>query len=248
MREKLRALAIALAAPAIYLAIQRLVRYAVPQEIGWHVRVLFLAAPLGLCLAIFLIFQTPPPTRAGLLAPVDAASVVFLIILGISLQVAVGFALTFIPFPDNVLRDYSQLMRTVGGQETVVGFVAACLVVPVVEEALFRGVCQRALQGPFRASTAVILQALLFAAFHGNLVQFVGVLPVAVILGLSFSWSQTLVAPILLHIAFNSANMVLASQPGIGVEMVVLSAIGVAGSMIMLRKRLKTRKSEDEKR
>ena len=77
------------------------------------------------------------------------------------------------------------------------------LIVPIVEELLFRGVIFRRLRREFGRKAAVGISALIFGLIHGNLVQFI----YAFILGALFAYLYELLGiiwvPICLHITAN---------------------------------------------
>ena len=80
-------------------------------------------------------------------------------------------------------------------------FLYACVLGPVAEELLFRGIVLRTL-APFGRKLAIVVSALLFGLFHGNLLQ----MPYAFVLGLVLGYSALqyrLVWPILLHVGNN---------------------------------------------
>lgn len=95
-------------------------------------------------------------------------------------------------------------------------FLYACVLGPVAEELLFRGIVLRTL-APFGRKLAVIVSALLFGLFHGNLLQ----TPYAIVLGLVLGYcalEYRLVWPMLLHVGSNilfvCLHRLLADLPG----------------------------------
>jgi len=79
---------------------------------------------------------------------------------------------------------------------TVVGFVGIVIIVPFLEEWMFRGAVLRQL-APYGANFAIVTQALLFAFWHSNLYQGVFAFVVGLVLGyvaynFSLKWSYAL--------------------------------------------------------
>lgn len=87
--------------------------------------------------------------------------------------------------------------------------LVVCLIAPVVEEMLFRGLILRSFLVNYSVNRAIVLSSLLFALFHMNLYQ----LPVAFIAGCLFAWlyvrTRSLWASILAHALYNACAMLL---------------------------------------
>ena len=234
MREKLHALATALIVPIVYMVIQIFIVLIFDND-QYNMLVADLA---GLLLAILLIRREPEQSRADLPRRLDGSSVVLLLVCGVALSVLISYILSLMPFPDSVLEDYEQFEQMLDQLTPWMHIVVVCLVTPLVEELLFRGVCYRSLRRAFSARAAIVMQALLFAVFHFRLYQIAGVFPAAIVLGLVYEWSGSLIAPIILHVSFNSAGIILALTPGIpDTWYLPLSIIGTAATISSLYKR-----------
>ncbi|MBI2568601.1 MAG: CPBP family intramembrane metalloprotease [Candidatus Schekmanbacteria bacterium] len=88
--------------------------------------------------------------------------------------------------------------------------VAVALLFPVFEEVLYRGILYPPMRETFGRPAAVVLTALVFALAHRAVPlpvnQFVG----GVIFALAYDRERTLIVPIALHVAGNSALLALA--------------------------------------
>lgn len=82
--------------------------------------------------------------------------------------------------------------------------------VPFVEELIFRGMVFGGLRKYFGKWTAVGFSALLFALYHGNMVQMLYALPMGILLALVYERWGTLTAPVLFHIGANLFGVVSA--------------------------------------
>lgn len=87
--------------------------------------------------------------------------------------------------------------------------VATCILAPVLEEMLFRGVLLRAFLNLYPRWAAVSYSAFLFGAAHLNLYQFVLAFFLGLLLGWLFERSRSLLPCIALHAAVNSAIVAL---------------------------------------
>lgn len=84
--------------------------------------------------------------------------------------------------------------------------VSICLLAPLTEEILCRGLLLNALRERFDPKKAIFISALIFALIHGNLYQIVFTLPLGLLLGwLAFRFGSVWPA-VLTHVAFNFSN------------------------------------------
>lgn len=80
---------------------------------------------------------------------------------------------------------------------------------PVVEELIFRGLLFNRLKRIFPRLAAIILSALLFGIFHGNLVQGTYAFIMGVIIALLYEKYKSFLAPIVFHVVANVGVYVL---------------------------------------
>lgn len=138
--------------------------------------------------------------------------------------------------------------------------LGSCLVIPIAEELLFRGVVYKRLKllfatanqktGIWNVTTgnwaAIVLSAFLFGLVHFNLVQFLYAGVLGIVLALSYEKTNCLYVPVLGHIAANTVAVVRAEsgflnfayEPtllGIGVT-VLLFAIAVGTWKVLFEK------------
>lgn len=93
-------------------------------------------------------------------------------------------------------------LNTLEGTNKVLMFICTCILSPIVEEIMFRGIIIRKLR-PYGDKAAVWFSAVAFGLFHGNFSQFF----YALVLGLVFASiavkTNRLIYTILLHVAVN---------------------------------------------
>lgn len=115
--------------------------------------------------------------------------------------------------------------------------LGSCLLIPIAEELLYRGVVFRRLQMFLGLLPAICLSAVIFGAMHVNLVQFLYAGILGLLLAYLFAATGKLYAPVLAHIAANTAAVVrqetgwldFAYAPtaaGIGCSLLLLAATG----------------------
>lgn len=92
---------------------------------------------------------------------------------------------------------------------TLPAFVATCLVAPVVEEMLFRGILLRSFLQRYPRGVAIGYSALFFGAAHLNIYQFLLAFLLGLLLGWLYERSRSLIPCIALHAAVNTSVVVL---------------------------------------
>ena len=93
----------------------------------------------------------------------------------------------------------------------LVSVVGACVLAPMLEEMLFRGIILRSFLRQYSTRRAIVFSALLFGLAHLNIYQFAS----ASLIGLLFGWlyarTRSLLPCILLHATYNGTLVVLHS-------------------------------------
>jgi uncharacterized protein len=115
-----------------------------------------------------------------------------------------------IPFVRNALNDYEKLA---GVFSSTAGYfwliLGVCVMAPVTEELLFRGVIQGELRKAVPDWAAIIIQALLFALYHMQVIQISYVIIPGLLLGLLYYWSRSIWVPIAMHVTYNILGTIL---------------------------------------
>lgn len=153
------ALGVGIAAAALFATLGSLL-------IGGSVSVLILLVEVGLLVGV-LVFLSATRRRIGQALRLGAApSRVYVVAvrLGLALLVA-NLAATFLLGPPTY--DFELPAGSGGLWERMIFAVAVVLVAPIVEESLFRGLLQGALESRMRGWLAIILAAVPFALLHG---------------------------------------------------------------------------------
>ncbi len=118
--------------------------------------------------------------------------------------------------------------------EGVLAIIAYAVMAPLCEEVLARGIVQRAYEG-LGPRRAVLFAGGLFVVFHLSLLQGLGIIPLALVLGYVYWRSESLVASILTHFGANAlAALVLTS--GIfwkGADEVLLSTPALVTGIVL---------------
>lgn len=83
---------------------------------------------------------------------------------------------------------------------------------PLIEELVYRGLVQQALQSRINEVIAVVLAAAFFAAIHFQPVELPGLFVFGLVVGVLYQRTGRLGAPIITHVAFNAAGLYLAAR------------------------------------
>ena len=108
----------------------------------------------------------------------------------------------------NLIHDKVESYKTVSnnisfGLSTIGGLLCVIIFIPIFEEILFRGLIFNELKKTINLVLSIIIQALIFGVFHGNLVQGVYTFILGVILSVLYIWLDSIWAPIICHVTYN---------------------------------------------
>ncbi len=94
-------------------------------------------------------------------------------------------------------------------RDGIIGLLGLLIFVPIFEEILFRGIIYNKLRENIDLFSAIIIQALIYGLFHGNVFQalYTGVL--GIILATVYTWSDSIWSAILTHEIFNILGLVI---------------------------------------
>ncbi len=165
-----------------------------------------------------------------LVLPPLALTVPALVMLNVTL---VNFAVALFP-----LSASEEALFSLYGNNAFSTLIATCLLAPVLEEMLFRGIMLRGFLRQYSRFGAIVGSALLFGLAHMNLYQFIA----ATILGLFLGWlyerTRSLWPCIALHAAYNTACAIgtaFGTDPVSMLSWLMMVLAGVAGLAILRR-------------
>jgi len=133
-------------------------------------------------------------------------------------------------------------VRPASTSELTLSILNVCLLVPVCEELLFRGVILSAWEDRGRRS-AVLASAVLFSMLHGSLLGLPGQLYGGIVMALLVIWTDSIYAGIIYHGVFNGfatiLNYITSAGPSDPVEDSLLrndivAAMGGPGTLLVL--------------
>ncbi|HHW93526.1 MAG TPA: CPBP family intramembrane metalloprotease [Clostridiaceae bacterium] len=146
-------------------------------------------------------------------------------------------------FWQNMMVNYQQSTEALQGVDLLLTTLGVAVLVPIAEELLFRGIITEEIRRVAPDWLAILLGGVIFALVHGNIVQILYVLPLGLLLGAAYIWSNSIWVPILMHVIFNFFGSILGMQIGENetvltvytVFLFVMIPVGVVSAFIMNR-------------
>lgn len=151
---------------------------------------------------------------------------------GIALQFALTMALTLIlPLFPRLMENYTSLVVEALGNESAFMILCVCILAPIGEELIFRGLTMRIMEKAMPWQAALVIQALLFGVYHLNLVQGTYAVLLGLILGYFARRYGSVVPAMLLHMTINSSSYIISYLLPASLEQQtgLMLLIGVAG-------------------
>ena len=97
------------------------------------------------------------------------------------------------------------------GSRFLMQLVGIGIIVPIMEEVLFRGLVYNRLTGYTKNVWALLGGAAIFALYHGNVIQILFAFPMGIVLILLYRKKQNLAAPVIFHMAVNISSILMAA-------------------------------------
>ena len=142
----------------------------------------------------------------------SAGNVWTIVGLGVFGQLAINLlmALIHIVLP-GIFEKYSELIENfnLDNLPPLVMLFMVCLLGPLMEEVVFRGMIYGKLRRAFSFWPAALISAVVFGVFHMNLVQGIYATLFGVILAYIYEKTQTIWGNVLLHCVFNASSYLL---------------------------------------
>lgn len=157
---------------------------------------MFMAAVVGI---VTYMLMGAVKFRKGFFSAVPVRALFFSVIIIFFSILALNLGVSYLELPDTLEEEFDGLSHN------VVGILSISLVVPILEEVLFRGAIQGRLMRQYRSPwVAIIIASLIFGIIHFNPIQTV----YATFLGIVFGWiyyrTRSLLPVILGHVFNNS--------------------------------------------
>jgi membrane protease YdiL (CAAX protease family) len=140
--------------------------------------------------------------------------------------------------PEQFLQAFEELADA-ESHGALATYTVLALAPGVCEEFLFRGVVLGVLSRVWGGGRAVVVAAIVFAAFHLSVYRFPPVLLVGIAAGAVALWSRSLYPAIALHVTYNAIGVTLAhgrlEGVPIGVQVGAALVLALAGLLLLRR-------------
>lgn len=168
----------------------------------------FLSVGAGLLLAVSAMGDLPFERSLALSWPQERN-----VVIGFAAVLFVALAVEAVVAVSGLLGSLDEIKALSASERSLLGFVNAVILAPVVEEMLFRGLLFTVLRRYFAALPTVAIVTLAFGLLHieNGLLHVVAVLPAGAFFGFAREMSGGIGLPILLHAAMNLAIVVAGS-------------------------------------
>ena len=169
---------------------------------------------------------------------VSARNVIFLILMGICIQMAASVILGFVlSFEPHAIDEYAEVMDNLIRYD----IRTVCMVViaaPAFEELIFRYAIMVFGEYLMPFWLANTLQAVLFGVYHGNLIQGIYAFLLGLILGCVAHRLGGIIASLILHMSINAAgllqSLLVPTDAGVVIR-IVFVVVGLAGIVLIMR-------------
>lgn len=143
-------------------------------------------------------------------------------------NVVTSVIVTYFPWPQSWMDSYAASSSSIDG--SLMSWLAAVLMAPVLEEIVFRGLVYTRLKKGMPVIAAGIVTSILFGIAHGTIIWAIYTFIFSLVLIWVFEMFQSLAACITLHMAYNLSGMALSLIPEEAAVVVwILFALGIVG-------------------
>lgn len=169
------------------------------------------------------------------------------VLLGVSFFFVTQGSMSLIPEDAPLMQDYIESVSALEyGKYPFLTFVTTVLGAPLIEEIIFRGLIYKHLKRAVPVWLAVVIQGILFAIAHGQLLWMTYTFVLGVVFALLYDYFDSLWPCILAHLCFNGSNYLpflenLSLEP-FGWVIVLLASLlmcALTGLMLLLYRRMK---------
>ncbi len=175
--------------------------------------VLIMLFTMLVCIPVMIVYMKRDEDKRGFLTfaahykNIDFKGFLLLVPLGICMCLGITGLVTLFPI-DNILGSYEKVMEDYNRSNIIIRLVTLCVLVPVAEELLYRGLLYRRLREYNEITIAAYLAAIIFGVMHANLVQGLYAFFCGLILIYVYVLYKTIAAPIFLHIIVNTTALI----------------------------------------
>lgn len=108
-----------------------------------------------------------------------------------------------------IFSDYTNVSEQLYSGNFIIQLIVIGFIAPVCEELIFRGLIYNRAKHYFGFWSAAFISALIFAFYHGNMVQFIYAFVIGLIMAYVYEKFSAFAAPVIFHICCNVPALIL---------------------------------------
>ena len=134
---------------------------------------------------------------------------VSVLIMGAAVCLALNHLMIYSRLTELLQDGYEETASLLFQGRLILEIAVAGIIIPVVEELIFRGLAYREMRWYIRPVPAMILSALYFGAVHGNWLQGIYAFIMGMLLAFAYERFHSILAPILIHVGANTVSVIV---------------------------------------
>lgn len=148
--------------------------------------------------------------EAGVVQNKKASAAKYFLIAGVCIPFSLGLNNLILLSNLAMYSDaYQDAAETLYAPSFGMQILCAGIIIPIVEEYIFRGLIYRRMRGYMSVRRAIVMSAVFFGIYHGNLVQMIYGMLCGILLAWLYEKYGSLWAPILAHVLMNLVSVIL---------------------------------------
>lgn len=159
---------------------------------------------------VFLI-RKKKMTNEVMIRKIPVNGILPIALLAVSFNVITSVLVSIIPWPEAWMESYAANSSII--DNSLVAWLAAVIMAPVLEEIVFRGLVYTRLKKGMPVIIATIITSLVFGIMHGTIIWGIYTFIFSLVLIWVFEKFHSLTANILLHLVYNLSGMALSLLP-----------------------------------
>ena len=166
---------------------------------------------VSICLTLPVLlyfFAKEEKTRKHVQSPYNPSQYGWIILLGAAACAGFSRLVSLLPF-DKIGQSYEQVERALFDKVFWVQLAVICLLVPIAEELIYRGMVYKRLREYMPKEGSILISALIFGIFHFNAMQGLYAFGIGIFCAYVYEKYGSLLSSMLLHISANSFSVFL---------------------------------------
>jgi membrane protease YdiL (CAAX protease family) len=169
-----------------------------------------------ICLPILIWMYRRDQKRLVIPQPeMSPVSYVYITFLGMCACFLLNGILSVSGLAELLSEGYEQTAESIYTQQLWMQYLVAAVIIPCMEELIFRGLIFRRMRTYAIFSLAALISAVLFGIYHMNLLQFIYATCLGLLLAYVYEQFRTILAPILLHAAANAFSILITTNEAV---------------------------------